>query len=177
MIKELERMDICQAGRQYLSGSQKDIRTIIWGCREFPEFLIDHAGTVIPLMRTLLSEDERRELQRHGILLDHKGGFMPCDGHDLFVIGDSSPALCVQPWAVVKAYVLDGARANFQLGYHSYANIECYGRSSVTVGGYGASGNVYLYGQSGCETDCEKVSIKRMKPSNAGEEPPVEAVV
>lgn len=133
LLEQLGSIGICPTGQRYLNGTKKDFHTLVKVWRGWPEYLYEHSGVALKFLRNLLTPADMQRLANESLFVDFKGEKMLNNTHPVFVMGNSDVTFTMNSYAVIQAYLFNGAKATFNMSKNVILTVEAFDDTRVAI--------------------------------------------
>lgn len=138
LFNGLADIGVCSTGQRYMHGQNRDLSFLIKIWKRWPEYLIEHSGEAIGLLRKHLSAKDIHTLFQDDIFLDQQYFEKNVETDaTCFAVGRAKGVINIPDWGVAKIYTFNDSKVTIHCGDQSIVNIECYDSSSVNITGSG----------------------------------------
>ena len=75
LLDVLSKVGVCETGKRYLNGTDKDINVLIKVWKGWAEYLYEHSDFACKVLRKYLTEEDKKTLECESLFLDKVGAF------------------------------------------------------------------------------------------------------
>lgn len=150
LLECLAETGVCQTGRRYLNGTNKDLETLVKVWRGWPEYWYEHSEATIKLLRSFLTDEDKRALAGKFLFIDFSGEVRLDRGFSepIFIVGNSDIIVNMPAYMVGKSYLFNNAKAIFNVSDNAIFNIETFDTTHVKINNPQGKCTIYRYDQS-----------------------------
>nr|DAU07296.1 MAG TPA: hypothetical protein [Caudoviricetes sp.] len=150
LLECLAKTGVCQTGKRYLNGTNKDLETLIKVWRGWPEYWYEHSEATIKLLRMFLTDQDKKTLAENFLFVDFFGEFRLNRefSEPIFIVGSSNVVINMPAYMVGKSYLFNEAKAMFNVSENAIFNIETFDTSHIEINNPQGKCTIYRYDQS-----------------------------
>lgn len=145
ILEDLSDCGVCQTGKRYLQGTQKDLATLVKVWKGWPEYFYEHSAYALQVMRKHMDEKLRHQLAGELLFVDFKGEAIIGNGDEqVYFIGDSHVDVRVDDFTVGTIYLFNEANVTLRAGINVFLTVEAFDDSCLNIAG-GEKGRIMVY--------------------------------